>query len=109
MPFFEITDAFVPEIATAFNAAELTGLDEIFAATEAGITDFNAFDFAQSPDGIMGSIIPGAGGELGAEGWYNVDYDQPFAATNFQPELAFEPGNVPAFDQFVPADAPVLV
>jgi len=108
MPFFEITDAFVPEIATAFNAAELTGLGDVAAAAESGITDFNAFDFAQGPDGVMGSIIPGAGGDLGVEGWYNVDYDQPFAAANFQPELAFEPGNVPAFDQFVPADAPGL-
>ena len=108
MPFFEVTDAFVPEIATAFNAAELTGLGDVAAAAESGITDFNAFDFAQGPDGVMGSIIPGAGGDLGVEGWYNVDYDQPFAAANFQPELAFEPGNVPAFDQFVPADAPGL-
>ena len=105
MPF----DAFdIGEIATSFNAAELTGLDDLASAAEAGITDFNAFDFAQSPDGVMGSIIPGAGGDLGVEGWYNVDYDQPFAAANFQPELAFEPGNVPAFDQFVPADAPGL-
>jgi hypothetical protein len=108
MPFDLFDAAQIAETATDFNLGELAGLDEVFAASEAGITDFNAFDFAQSPDGIMGSIIPGAGGELGAEGWYNVDYDQPFAATNFQPELAFEPGNVPAFDQFVPADAPGL-
>jgi hypothetical protein len=108
MPFDLFDAAQIAETATDFNLGELAGLDEVFAASEAGITDFNAFDFAQSPDGIMGSIIPGAGGELGVEGWYNVDYDQPFAATNFQPELAFEPGNVPAFDQFVPFDDPGL-
>jgi len=102
MPFFEALDSFVPEIATAFNASELTGLDSIFSAAEAGITDFNAFDFAQGPDGFLGSIIPGAGGELGIEGWYNVDYDQPFFASAFEPELIFDAGGVPAFDQFVP-------
>jgi hypothetical protein len=108
MPFDLFDAAQIAETATSFNLGELAGLGDVASAAEAGITDFNAFDFAQGPDGVMGSIIPGAGGDLGVEGWYNVDYDQPFAATNFQPELAFEPGNVPAFDQFVPADAPGL-
>ena len=107
MPFDFITD-FVAEAATSFNFSELTGLDSIFSAAEAGIADFNAFDFAQGPDGFLGSIIPGAGGELGIEGWFNVDYDVPFLASASEPGLLFEAGNIPAFDQFVPFDAPGL-
>jgi hypothetical protein len=55
MPFDFITDSFdIGDAATAFNAAELTGLDSFDAAFEAGITDANAFDFAQGPDGFLG-------------------------------------------------------
>ena len=107
MPFDFITD-FVAEAATSFNFSELTGLDSIFSAAEAGINDFNAFDFAQGPDGFLGSIIPGAGGELGVEGWYNVDYDVPFLASASEPGLLFDAGGVPGFDQFVAFDAPGL-
>ena len=108
MPFDLFDAGQIAETATSFNFSELTGLDSAFSAAEAGITDFNAFDFAQSPDGIMGSIIPGAGGDLGIEGWYNVDYDQPFLASVYEPELIFDAGGVPAFDQFVPFDDPGL-
>ena len=91
MPFdaFDIGDA-----ATSFNAAELTGLDSLEAAAESGITDANAFDFAQGPDGLLGSAIPGAGGDLGAEGWYNVDYNQPFVGESIQPGLAESAGSI---------------
>jgi hypothetical protein len=109
MPFDLFDAAQIAETATSFNFSELAGLDSVFSAAEAGITDFNAFDFAQGPDGFLGSIIPGAGGELGVEGWYAVDYDQPFLATLQQPELLFEAGGVPGFDQFVPFDAPGLL
>ena len=88
MPFDFITDSFdIGDAATSFNAAELTGLDSASAAFEAGITDANAFDFAQGPDGFLGSAIPGAGGELGIEGWYNVDYDQTFFGSDTQAAL----------------------
>jgi len=88
MPFDFITDSFdIGDAATSFNAAELTGLDSASAAFEAGITDANAFDFAQGPDGFLGSAIPGAGGELGVEGWYNVDYDQTFFGSDTQAGL----------------------
>jgi len=95
MPFdFNAFD--IGESATAFNAAELTGLDSFSAAAEAGITDANAFDFAQGPDGFLGSAIPGAGGDLGPEGWYNVDYDQPFYGSDTQSAL-FDGGSVDGF------------
>jgi hypothetical protein len=98
MPFDFITDSFdIGDAATAFNAAELTGLDSFDAAFEAGITDANAFDFAQGPDGFLGSVIPGAGGELGVEGWYNVDYDQTFFGSDTQSAL-FDGGGGVDFD-----------
>lgn len=84
MPFDVLN---IGEASTAFNAAELTGLDSVSAAAEAGITDANAFDFAQGPDGLLGSAIPGAGGDLGVEGWYNVDYDQTFIGSDSQAAL----------------------
>jgi hypothetical protein len=84
MPFDLIN---IGEASTAFNAAELTGLDSVSAAAEAGITNANAFDFAQGPDGFLGSAIPGAGGDLGVEGWYNVDYDQSFIGSDSQAAL----------------------
>jgi len=89
MPFDIVSfDAFdIGDAATSFNAAELTGLDSFDAAFEAGITDANAFDFAQGPDGLLGSAIPGAGGDLGVEGWYNVDYDQTFFGSDSQAAL----------------------
>ena len=88
MPFDFAGGAFdIGDTASAFNAAELTGLDSASAALEAGITDANAFDFAQGPDGLLGSAIPGAGGDLGVEGWYNVDYDQTFVGTDSQAAL----------------------
>jgi len=102
MPFDLFDAAQIAETATSFNFSELTGLDSIFSAAEAGINDFNAFDFAQGPDGFLGSIIPGAGGELGVEGWYNVDYDVPFLASASEPGLLFEAGGVPVFDLDVP-------
>jgi hypothetical protein len=98
MPFDFITDSFdIADAATSFNAAELTGLDSFDAAFEAGITDANAFDFAQGPDGLLGSVIPGAGGELGVEGWYNVDYDQTFFGSDTQAGL-FDGGGGVDFD-----------
>ena len=91
MPFDVIVTAVeggIGEAATAFNAAELTGLDSVSAAAEAGITDANAFDFAQGPDGLLGSAIPGAGGDLGASGWYDVSYEQTFTGTDAQAALS---------------------
>jgi hypothetical protein len=90
MPFDVIITAVeggIGEAATAFNAAELTGLDSASAAFEAGITDANAFDFAQGPDGLLGSVIPGGGGDIGVEGWYNVDYEQSFVGSDAQSAL----------------------
>jgi flagellar biosynthesis/type III secretory pathway protein FliH len=88
MPFDFLGDAAsIGDTASAFNAAELTGLDSFDAAFEAGITDANSFDFAQGPDGLLGSAIPGAGGDLGVEGWYNVDYDQTFIGSDSQAAL----------------------
>jgi len=97
MPFDILASAAqesVGDIATAFNAAELTGLDSASAAFEAGITDANAFDFAQGPDGFMGSIIPGADGVIdSAGGWYDVGYEQSFFGSDTQAAL-FEGGSV---------------
>ena len=88
MPFDFLGDAAsIGDTASAFNAAELTGLDSASAALEAGITDANSFDFAQGPDGLLGSAISGAGGDLGVEGWYNVDYDQTFIGSDSQAAL----------------------
>jgi hypothetical protein len=91
MPFDLIN---IGEASTAFNAAELTGLDSISAAAEAGITGDFTTDFAQGPDGLMGSIIPGADGVIdSAGGWYDVGYEQSFFGSDTQAAL-FEGGSV---------------
>ena len=95
MPFDFAGGAFdIGEASTAFNAAELGGLDSASAAAEAGISSANAGDFAVGTDGLIGSAIPGAGGIPGADGTLIVDYDQPFLAQSVQPGLVDGAGSV---------------
>jgi hypothetical protein len=84
MPFELIN---IGEASTAFNAAELTGLDSASSALEAGITDANIADFSQGPDGFIGSTIPGDGGFAVDGGFNQVDYNQPFIGTDTQVPL----------------------
>jgi len=84
MPFELIN---IGEASTAFNAAELTGLDSASSALEAGITDANIADFSQGPDGFIGSTIPGDGGFAVDGGFNQVDYNQPFVGTDTQVPL----------------------
>lgn len=86
---FDIGDA-----ATSFNQDLNFGLDETTAAVESGITADNAYDFAQGPDGNLGSAIPGAGGDLNNNGWYSVDYNQPAVGVDTQPPLADNAGSI---------------
>ena len=78
----------IGDTATSFNDATQFGLDDTAAAEVAGITDDNAYNFAQGPDGNLGSSIPGAGGELNDNGWYSVDYDQPAVGIDTQSPIA---------------------
>ena len=84
----------IGDTATSFNDATQSGLDDTVAAAEAGITDNNSYDFAQGPDGNLGSAIPGAGGELNNNGWYTVNYDQPAVGIDTQPPLAETAGSL---------------
>ena len=92
--FGDFTSSDIGDTATSFNEATNFGLDDTSAAFESGITDANSYDFAQGPDGNLGSVIPGAGGELNDNGWYSVDYDQPAVGFDTQPELAIDAGAI---------------
>lgn len=92
--FGDFTSSDIGDTATSFNDATNFGLDDTSAAFESGITDANSYDFAQGPDGNLGSVIPGAGGELNDNGWYSVDYDQPAVGFDTQPELAIDAGAI---------------
>lgn len=78
----------IGDTATSFNDATQFGLDDTAAAAEAGITIDNSYDFAQGPDGNLGSAIPGAGGDLNNNGWYTVDYNQPAEGIDTQSPIA---------------------
>jgi len=78
----------IGDTATSFNDATQFGLDDTAAAAEAGITVDNSYDFAQGPDGNLGSAIPGAGGDLNNNGWYTVDYNQPAVGVDTQSPIA---------------------
>lgn len=84
----------IGDTATSFNQDLNFGLDETTAAVESGITADNAYDFAQGPDGNLGSAIPGAGGDLNNNGWYTVDYNQPAVGVDTQPPLADNAGSI---------------
>jgi hypothetical protein len=86
MPFDQFGS--VADASSTFNDAELSGLDEVSSATEAGISDATAADFSQGPDGNIGSTIPGAGGSPGDNGFNQVDYNQPNTGLETQPALA---------------------
>ena len=92
--FGDFTSSDIGDTATSFNDATNFGLDDTSAAFESGITDANSYNFAQGPDGNLGSVIPGAGGELNDNGWYSVDYDQPAVGFDTQPELAIDAGAI---------------
>ena len=105
MPFDFAGGAFdIGEASTAFNAAELTGLDSVSAAAEAGIDGANAGDFALGSNGFLGSAIDGAGGVPGADGTLIVDYDQPFVGESLGPGLAAGDAS-PTFDYDTPVSA----
>jgi hypothetical protein len=78
----------IGDTATSFNDATQFGLDDTAAAAESGITVDNSYDFAQGPDGNLGSAIPGAGGDLNNNGWYTVDYNQPAEGIDTQSPIA---------------------
>jgi len=86
--FGDFTSSDIGDTATSFNDATNFGLDDTSAAFESGITDANSYNFAQGPDGNLGSVIPGAGGELNDNGWYSVDYNQPAEGIDTQSPIA---------------------
>ena len=84
----------IGDTATSFNQDLNLGLDENTAAAAAGINTDNAYNFAQGPDGNLGSAIPGAGGEVTNNGWYKVDYNQPAVGVDTEPPVANFAGSV---------------
>ena len=78
----------IGDTATSFNQDLNLGLDENTAAAASGINTDNAYNFAQGPDGNLGSAIPGAGGEVTDNGWYKVGYDQPAVGVDTQSAIA---------------------